>query len=230
MAKLYVFGKMRSGTICIEPSRLLKKLNQAKRNSSYLLLSSQNIFTLNIIVPSTGHGGILLPEKYIYKNKNNQFDETLIPLDHEMRGQIRDFNLFHHFVHLMSRGVTVTCIIDSCHSGSILHLPYRFRSNSTSGEMEEDEDTMSNLAFMFTAGGLALPEMFDGGVKENIEHTTGQKLEDLHGMHTDELNYDKYDHDNYSSSSSSTEAILTNLLKNWKKWENVGKVCMLRFS
>ena len=27
-----------NGTICIEPSKLLKKLNQAKRNSSYLLL------------------------------------------------------------------------------------------------------------------------------------------------------------------------------------------------
>lgn len=152
----------------------------------------------------SGHGGILLPEKNIYKNKNNQFDETLIPLDHEMRGPIRDFNLFHHFVHPMSKGVTVTCIIDSCHSGSILDLPYRFRSNSTSVEMEEDEDTMSNLAFMFTAGGLVLPDMFDGRVKENIEHATGQKLEDLHGIHTDELKYD-----NYSSSSSSTEAILT---------------------
>jgi len=166
-------------------------------------------FQFILIIKFQGHGGILLPEKNIYKKKNNQFDQTLIPLDHEMKGQIRDFNLFHHFVRPMSEGVTVTCIIDSCHSGSILDLPYHFRADSTSGEMEEDEDTMSNLAFMFTAGGFVLPDMFDGGVKENIEETTGQKIDDIHGMHADELNYDNYDYDNFSSASSSTEALVT---------------------
>ena len=127
----------------------------------------------------TGHGGLLAPEKNEYKNKNNQFDQTLIPVDHESKGQIRDFNLFHHFVRPMSKGVTVTCIMDCCHSGSVLDLPYYFRSDREAEGMEENAESMSNLAFMFAAGGFELPDMFDGEVKDNIEHTTGCEIEEI---------------------------------------------------
>eukprot|EP00536_Pseudo-nitzschia_multiseries_P004412 jgi/Psemu1/188031/e_gw1.73.141.1 len=78
----------------------------------------------------SGHGGLLDPN---YWNRfkagvsKKEYDETLYPVDHARAGQIRDFNLFHHFVKPMAAGVTVTCVMDCCHSGSVLDLPYSYR-------------------------------------------------------------------------------------------------------
>ena len=135
-----------------------------------------------------GHGGLLAPEKNVWKNKNNEFDQTLIPVDHQKNGQIKDFNLFHHFVRPMAKGVTVTCMMDCCHSGSVLDLPYYYRSDSGSNEMEEDMDNMSNLAFLFSAAGFVLPDAFgDNVVQSNVETTTGHKLDDLHGTQSEDF-------------------------------------------
>lgn len=66
----------------------------------------------------SGHGGLLDPEGFnAFKMQQKKYDETLYPLDHERAGQIRDFSLFHHFVQPMAEGVTVTCVMDCCHSG-----------------------------------------------------------------------------------------------------------------
>ena len=55
-----------------------------------------------------GHGGLLEAEGNAFKNKNSEFDQTLIPLDYASSGQIRDFSLFNHFVQPMAAGVTVS--------------------------------------------------------------------------------------------------------------------------
>lgn len=69
-----------------------------------------------------GHGGLLDPEWNAFKGSNKEYDETLYPVDHNLAGQIRDFSLFNHFVKPMAAGVTVTCVMDCCHSGSVLDL------------------------------------------------------------------------------------------------------------
>ncbi len=144
-------------------------------------------------IAHVGHGGLLAPEKNIWKNKNNEFDQTLIPVDHKKNGQIRDFNLFHHFVRPMAKGVTVTCIMDCCHSGSVLDLPYYYRSDSGSNEMEEDMDNMSNLAVLFSAAGFVLPDAFgDNVVQNHVETTTGHKMDDLHGTMSEDFTNESY--------------------------------------
>mmetsp|Transcript_48133 Transcript_48133/g.145372 ORF Transcript_48133/g.145372 Transcript_48133/m.145372 type:complete len:265 (+) Transcript_48133:193-987(+) len=51
----------------------------------------------------SGHGGLISPEVNFFKSNNNEYDETIYPLDHEQSGQIRDFSLFNHFVKPMVR-------------------------------------------------------------------------------------------------------------------------------
>lgn len=58
-------------------------------------------------------------------------DETMIPVDFKSAGQIRDDELFAKFIVPMQPDVTVTCLMDCCHSGSILDLPYMFTADGT---------------------------------------------------------------------------------------------------
>lgn len=69
-------------------------------------------------------------------------------MDFQQQGQIRDDDLLRILVRPMKEGVTMTCLMDCCHSGTVLDLPYRFTA---------DGDKMvrqSNMNF----GKLASPE------------------------------------------------------------------------
>jgi hypothetical protein len=51
-------------------------------------------------------------------------DETLLPVDFESAGQIRDTQLNQWLVSSLPQGATLHAVIDSCHSGTALDLPY----------------------------------------------------------------------------------------------------------
>ena len=126
-----------------------------------------------------------------YKNRHDFFDETLIPVDHDIHGQIRDFNLFRHFVQPMAKGVIVTCIIDSCHSGSVLDLPYTFRADGTMTKMMRNMDYLGNLAFMYTLAGGVLPFLF-ADVVNHVEGSLGDDIGNYQGLAVGESNQDFY--------------------------------------
>ena len=46
-------------------------------------------------------------------------DEALCPIDYQQAGVIRDDDVFDTLVAPMKKGVTVTCVMDCCHSGSV---------------------------------------------------------------------------------------------------------------
>lgn len=139
------------------------------------------LFVINLI----GHGGLLNPDWNVFKQKNGgakEYDETLYPLDHKQAGQIRDFSLFNHFVKPMAAGVTVTCVMDCCHSGAVLDLPYQYQP--TSGgviRMQRNMDNLTNLAFLYVLAGGLLPHHGFGNIVGFIENTTGRPLEDYQG-------------------------------------------------
>jgi hypothetical protein len=58
-----------------------------------------------------------------------------VPLDYQNAGQIRDDDLYTTLVAPMAKGVFATCIMDCCHSGSVLDLPYVFIADGQSEEM-----------------------------------------------------------------------------------------------
>ena len=56
-------------------------------------------------------------------------DETLIPVDYQKEGQIRDDLIFKLLVVPLQAGAHMVALFDCCHSGTILDLPYMFVAN-----------------------------------------------------------------------------------------------------
>jgi len=96
----------------------------------------------------SGHGGMLPDDN---GDEDDGFDETLIPLDFKQTGQIRDDDLYKILVVPMKRGVTLTCLYDCCHSGTVLDLPYNFRPGETE-EFEEEANFQFGPLISIAAG------------------------------------------------------------------------------
>ncbi|KAL3788928.1 hypothetical protein ACHAW5_008662 [Stephanodiscus triporus] len=63
------------------------------------------------------------------------YDEALCPRDFKSAGLIRDDDLFDILVKPLSDGVHMVSLMDCCHSGSIMDLPYVFKSDGGQTEM-----------------------------------------------------------------------------------------------
>mmetsp|Transcript_37862 Transcript_37862/g.77230 ORF Transcript_37862/g.77230 Transcript_37862/m.77230 type:complete len:339 (-) Transcript_37862:251-1267(-) len=102
----------------------------------------------------SGHGGKVKDDD---GDEDDGYDETLVPLDYASEGQIRDDDVFNTLVGPMRKGVTLTCIMDCCHSGTILDLPYVFKADGESDVMTMPSDfnltTLISLAAGLAAGG-----------------------------------------------------------------------------
>lgn len=55
------------------------------------------------------------------------------------QGQIRDDDLLKYLVKPMSQGVLMTCLMDCCHSGTVLDLPYNCVADGQHIQMERNE-------------------------------------------------------------------------------------------
>jgi Caspase domain len=64
------------------------------------------------------------------------FDEALVPLDFKDVGMILDDDLFENIIQKLPKGVHLVCLMDCCHSGSILDLPYIFTADGSQSEMQ----------------------------------------------------------------------------------------------
>jgi hypothetical protein len=84
-----------------------------------------------------GHGGKLRDDD---GDEKDGYDETLVPLDYATAGQIRDDDLYKMLVARLKEGVFATFVMDCCHSGSVLDLPFTFVANGESSEMGENHD------------------------------------------------------------------------------------------
>lgn len=66
-------------------------------------------------------------------------DECLVPVDYnEGAGLLRDDDVFKLLVAPLGDGVTLTCVLDCCHSGTILDLPYMFKADDASLQGVQD--------------------------------------------------------------------------------------------
>ncbi|KAH9897479.1 caspase domain-containing protein [Xylariomycetidae sp. FL2044] len=79
----------------------------------------------------SGHGGQTKDED---GDEEDGYDEVIYPVDYKQAGHIVDDQIHHVVVTPLQPGVRLTCIFDSCHSGSCLDLPYIY---STKGVLKE---------------------------------------------------------------------------------------------
>ncbi|KAI2509756.1 Caspase domain [Fragilaria crotonensis] len=89
----------------------------------------------------SGHGGRIADEN---NDENDGYDETLIPVDYQSAGQMRDDTIFSELVGRMPQGSTLTCLMDCCHSGSVLDLPYTFKADGQQQEMGQNPNANLN--------------------------------------------------------------------------------------
>ncbi|KAI8986493.1 peptidase C14, caspase domain-containing protein [Pilobolus umbonatus] len=83
----------------------------------------------------SGHGGRVRDES---GDEDDGYDETIYPADFKeysgTSGQILDDEMHNLMVRPLCEGSRLTCIFDSCHSGTVLDLPYIY---STKGILKE---------------------------------------------------------------------------------------------
>jgi len=84
----------------------------------------------------SGHGS-QVPDKTGFEKDG--LNETILPIDYK-KGQLKDDQLWDNLVYPLPEGVRLTALMDCCHSGTGLDLPYEYRSFSL-GNWEEDTNT-----------------------------------------------------------------------------------------
>lgn len=85
----------------------------------------------------SGHGSRVKDETGL---EETGYASTLVPVDFQDAGQILDDELYEHLVCAMPRGTTLTCLMDCCHSGTVLDLPYNFVADGEQYEMTAAQD------------------------------------------------------------------------------------------
>ncbi|PUZ40841.1 hypothetical protein GQ55_9G455100 [Panicum hallii var. hallii] len=86
------------------------------------------------------------------------YDEALCPVDFEdpRGGVILDDEINATIVRPLGRGVKLHAIVDTCHSGTILDLPYLCRLSRTGYWQWENQQTQFSSEQKCTSGGLAI--------------------------------------------------------------------------
>lgn len=73
----------------------------------------------------SGHGGQVQDNR----NRSTGFDDTIVPVDFEQNGQIPSGVLHQHLVTNLAPSSTLFVILDCCHSGSAIELPFVYRTD-----------------------------------------------------------------------------------------------------
>ncbi|KAG6698928.1 hypothetical protein I3843_08G044100 [Carya illinoinensis] len=80
------------------------------------------------------------------------YDETLCPVDYETQGMIVDDEINATIVRPLPLGVKLHAIVDACHSGTVLDLPFLCRMERNGSYMWEDQRPRSGM-WKGTSGG-----------------------------------------------------------------------------
>ncbi|XP_066387745.1 metacaspase-1-like isoform X2 [Miscanthus floridulus] len=84
------------------------------------------------------------------------YNEALCPMDFERSGKILDDEINEIIVRPLGKGVKLHAIVDTCHSGTILDLPYLCRMSRTGYWQWENHSRPSGMLTKCPNGGLAI--------------------------------------------------------------------------
>ncbi|KAL6008523.1 Metacaspase-1 [Asimina triloba] len=103
----------------------------------------------SLVFHYSGHGS---RQRNYNGDEVDGYDETLCPLDFETQGMIVDDEINTTIVRPLPRGVRLHAIIDACHSGTVLDLPFLCRMNRSGQYVWEDHRPRSGV-WKGTSGG-----------------------------------------------------------------------------
>ncbi|KAL5724180.1 Metacaspase-1 [Ranunculus cassubicifolius] len=103
----------------------------------------------SLVFHYSGHGS---RQRNYNGDEVDGYDETLCPLDFETQGMIVDDEINLSIVKPLPYGVKLHAIIDACHSGTVLDLPYLCRMSRTGQYVWEDHRPRSGV-WKGTSGG-----------------------------------------------------------------------------
>lgn len=98
----------------------------------------------------SGHGGQVQDPT---GNRPSGLLDTICPVDFRERGQINSDTLHEHLVSRMPPDSTLFVILDCCHSGSALELPFVYRSDDD-GNVSMMDNIKTGMHLMGEAGDL----------------------------------------------------------------------------
>eukprot|EP00249_Psilotum_nudum_P017468 c26337_g1_i1 orf=61-1137(+) len=131
-----------------DPTRLPTKHNM--RMAMYWLVQGCQPGD-SLVFHYSGHGSQ-------QRNRNGEeidgYDETICPLDFEKQGMIVDDEINTALVRPLPPGVRLHAVIDACHSGTVLDLPFLCKMNSYGQFVWEDQRPPTG-AWKGTSGGEA---------------------------------------------------------------------------
>ncbi|KAE8668266.1 hypothetical protein F3Y22_tig00112343pilonHSYRG00045 [Hibiscus syriacus] len=103
----------------------------------------------------SGHGS---QQEDYNSDELNGYDEALLPIDHETEGVIIDDEINEIIVRPLPRGAKLHAIIDACHSGTVLDLPFDCKMKKEGHYIWDDKrnpkfnkGTSGGVAFCFSA-------------------------------------------------------------------------------
>ncbi|KAI3458394.1 hypothetical protein Pfo_015057 [Paulownia fortunei] len=106
----------------------------------------------SLVFHYSGHGS---QQRNYTGDEIDGFDETLCPLDFETQGMIVDNEINATIVNPLPPGVKLHAIIDACHSGTVLDLPYLCRMDRSGRYAWEDHRPRTGT-WKGTSGGEAI--------------------------------------------------------------------------
>ncbi|KAG0353666.1 Ca(2+)-dependent cysteine protease [Gamsiella multidivaricata] len=109
----------------------------------------------------SGHGGQTEDKD---GDEDDGYDETIYPVDHERAGTIIDDTMHDIMIRPLPPGCRLTAIMDCCHSGSALDLPFIY---STTGQLKET-NVLSDVGSGVLNAGLSYLRGDLGGVMSSF--------------------------------------------------------------
>ncbi|KAK3151796.1 hypothetical protein QOZ80_3AG0250650 [Eleusine coracana subsp. coracana] len=107
----------------------------------------------SLVFHFSGHG---TQEPDLNGDEVDGYNEALCPLDVERSGKILDDEINDIMVRPLGRGVKLHAIIDTCHSGTMLDLPYLCRQSSAMGYWQWENHCNPGMGPKRPCGGLAI--------------------------------------------------------------------------
>ncbi|KAH3666181.1 hypothetical protein OGAPHI_004370 [Ogataea philodendri] len=128
----------------------------------------------------SGHGG---QEEDQDGDEEDGFDDCIYPVDFQQSGSLIDDVMHDIMVRPLPAGCRLTCIFDSCHSGTVLDLPFCYRAQDGGIKeyniWKESSGDAMNLVTGYLTRNPAMMFSSVSSVFKRVKASTGNRAEEI---------------------------------------------------